>query len=108
MKRLKIIAILLIINLSFISCDTEQGVQLRIQNNYAEAFHDVKLGNLEFGTIESGAKTEYQHVNSFNLTVSGSTDTDDELTGSITLPPYQNKKYTLTIKESGEFEPTMD
>ena len=108
MKPLKTLTLLLLITCCFWSCESEQGIQLRVRNNYAKAFHEVTIGNMDFGTIESGETTEFQRPTTQYLRLSGSTDDGDELSGMITLPPYQSKKYTLTIKESGEIEPLMD
>jgi hypothetical protein len=109
MKSLKILTAILLIGFVFGSCEQEQGIKIRVKNEYPETFKNVVMGPIEFGTIESGAKTNYEPINTVYLEVSGSTDSGAELSGGIRIPTqFRNKKYTIVIKETGALEATID
>lgn len=90
----KLLFILAIVMLCFSSCNKEEDMQVRVNNQYPQALNIV-IGPTAYGTVSSGEITDYKGVPEGSHQISG------DLTGSITLEGVGKHKFTLTIDANG-------
>jgi len=94
------ILVLVITSFLFTSClKTEHTV--RVKNSYIEAFTDVSVRGTSYGRIESGSTTSYKPIDEGSFTISGSTVSGQQLSGSGSGTGKGKHKWTLTITAAG-------
>ena len=94
------ILVLVITSFLFTSClKTEHTV--RVKNSYIEAFTDVSVRGTSYGRIESGSTTSYKPIDEGSFTISGSTVSGQQLSGSGSVTGKGIHKWTLTITTGG-------
>ena len=103
----KIFAVIIFIAI-FNSCLKAPNHSMRIKNLYSVAMKDVNINSTSYGSILSGATTDYKPIDEGNFTVSGSTVNGQILTGSGTVSGNGTHKWTTVINSSGSLTLTSD
>jgi len=92
----------------FNSCLKTPNHSMRIKNLYSIAMTNVSINSTSYGSILSGATTDYKPIDEGNFTVSGATVNGQTLTGSGTVTGNGTHKWTTTITSSGTLSLTLD
>jgi hypothetical protein len=92
MKKILILFTLIVFCLT--ACEKEEDMQVRVKNNYPQALN-VTIGPTSYGSVASGAITDYKGVPEGSHQITG------DITGSITLEGVGKHKFTITISNTG-------
>jgi len=101
MKQL--IVFFVLIGLLFInsSCEKIPNHRLRVRNNYNIIIHNLKIGDMPYGSVDFGITTSYHSITEGRNTISGTTPNNEILSGEITVEGEGKHSWTLTLLPSG-------
>ena len=105
----KFVFILSVLSILFCACEKEEKEDffnfVRVENLHANNIH-VIVAEVDFGTVDSGATTNYLQV------PGGINDLGGQLTGTVTLPDKskltKDRKFTITIDQDGSVSMAED
>ena len=104
MKLIKLFILSLMAAILLAGCSLEPNHSVRVKNQYAEAINNVMIGSVSYGTVESGSTTAYKPVDEGTHTISGTSNSGNPLTGSLSVSGKGTHKWTMTITSSGVVE----
>lgn len=104
MKVLKLLSGALIFVFLFTGCLLDPDHSIRVKNDYNESINTLHIGSLDFGTVASGITTEYKPIDEGTFTISGSTLSGQQLSGSVSISGKGKHKWTMTITGAGILE----
>ena len=84
-----------------IGCIKAPSHSMFVKNSYPVAMSDVKINNVSYGQIESGATTDYKPLDEGSFTISGTTVNGQPLTGGGSVSGKGIHKWTMTITSTG-------
>ena len=100
MKTKLIIGILSASVLFFTSC-LKADHSLRVKNSYSQPFTNVTVDGTSYGPISVGGTTDYKPLEEGDFTISGTTTTGSQLSGSGKVTGKGKHKWTMTITAAG-------
>lgn len=100
MKTKLIICSLCLSALFFTGC-FKADHSVRIKNAYAEPFTNVSIDETSYGAISVGGTTDYKPLDEGDFSISGSTSSGKQLTGSGNVKGKGKHKWTITITAAG-------
>jgi len=99
--------LILLVMFLFSSC-LKENHSIRMKNNFSEQLNNVRMGTAEIGSVPAGATSEYKSINTGDFTISGTTASGQNLSGSGTLSGKGKHKWTLTVDGSGQVKIVED
>jgi hypothetical protein len=103
----KVISILFIAStILFFSCQ-KMGSYMRVKNEYSQELYNVVVGSAQIGNVPSGGTSDYQLINTGSFSISGTTSTNQALSGSGSISAG-NHHWTITINSTGKVSIAAD
>ena len=104
MRLLKILLLTFLAAFMLNGCELEPDHSIRIKNDFAETINNVKIGSVEYNSVNSGALTDYKPVSEGSHTLSGTSESGGTLSGSVSVTGNGEHNWTLTVKSDGNVE----
>lgn len=89
-------------------CSPDPVNSLRIRNNYPTTIYNTKINSISYGEVGTGTTTGYKPINEGGFTITGTTTTHGDISGSGSLYGKGEHKWTLTINMNGTGTCTED
>ena len=110
MKKQWRLLVIFLMGFALFGCSilSEPNFSIRITNNYSETVNNVMVGTVSFGSISPSTTTSYRSIEAGDHTLSGTTPSGGNLSGTVTLSGNGTHKWTMTITSSGSLSLSLD
>ncbi len=100
MRKIKTLGLALLLSLVFFGCTPDSNHLIRVRNQLSESI-TLRIGSVNYGSVNSGSTTDYKSVGEGSHTISGNSESGNQLSGSLSVSGEGTHKWTFTILSDG-------
>jgi hypothetical protein len=105
----KVIKPLLILTITFLftACFKENH-SVRLKNGYSSRINTITIGSAQIESVNPGETSGYKSINTGDFSISGTTSSGEQISGSGSISGKGKHKWTVTMNSSGSLNMTED